>query len=86
MAKSTVIAAFLLAATMGGAVYGQDNGLVAPELNKPAAGQLLDRDYLAPTGATVPRPGVPQASGPTELDRKIQQEDNRIDNSICKGC
>jgi hypothetical protein len=30
MAKSTVIAAFLLAATMGGAVYGQDNSLVAP--------------------------------------------------------
>lgn len=70
-----------------GAAYGQDDhGLVAPELSKPAPGQLLDQDYLAPTGATVPRPGVPQASGPTSLDRKIEQEDNRIDNSICKGC
>ena len=86
MAKSTVIAAFLLAATAGVAAYGQDNRLVAPELNRPAPGQLLDQNYLTSTGATVPRPGVPQGSGPTPLDRKIQQEDNKIDNSICKGC
>jgi hypothetical protein len=86
MAKSIVIAAFLLAAAAGGAAYGQDNRLVAPELNKAAPGQLLDQDYLTSTGATVPRPGVPQASGPTELDRKIQAEDNKIDNSICSGC
>ena len=86
MAKSIVVAAFLLAATAGGAAYGQDNKLLAPELEKPAPGQLLDKDYLTSTGETVPRPGVPQASGPTPLDRKIQQEDNQIDNSICKGC
>ena len=86
MAKSMVIAAFLLAATAGGAAYGQDNGLVAPELSKPAPGHLLDQDYQTSTGETVPRPGVPQASGPTALDRKIQEEDNKIDNSICKGC
>jgi hypothetical protein len=86
MAKSIVIAAFLLAATGGVAAYGQDNKLVAPELAKPAPGQLLDKDYLTSTGETVPRPGVPQGSGPTALDRKIQQEDNQIDNSICKGC
>jgi hypothetical protein len=86
MAKSIVIAALLLAATSGVAAYGQDNKLVAPELAKPAPGQLLDKDYLTSTGATVPRPGVPQGSGPTPLDRKIQQEDNKLDNSICKGC
>jgi hypothetical protein len=86
MSKSTVIAAFLLAATAGVGAYGQDNKLLAPELAKPAPGQLLDKDYLTSTGETVPRPGVPQASGPTPLDRKIQQEDNQIDNSICKGC
>ena len=84
MAKLMVVAA-LLAVTVGFGAFAQDNGLVAPELNKPAPGQLLDKDYLAPTGATVPRPGVPQGSGPTALDRKIQQEDNKIDNSICKG-
>ena len=86
MAKLTVIAALLLGAIAGGAAYGQDNNLVAPELSKPTPGQLLDQDYQTSTGATVPRPGVPQGSGPTPLDRKIQQENNQIDNSICKGC
>jgi hypothetical protein len=84
--KFIVIAAFLLTAAAGVPAYGQDNSLVAPELGKPAPGHLLDQDYLAPTGATVPRPGVPQGSGETPLDRKIEQENNRIDNSICKGC
>jgi hypothetical protein len=86
MAKSMVIAALLFAAGASVSAYGQDNRLLAPELAKPAPGQLLDQDYLTSTGATVPRPGVPQASGPTALDRKIQEEDNKIDNSICKGC
>jgi hypothetical protein len=86
MAKLIVISTFLFSATVGFGAYGQDNGLVAPELSKPAPGHLLDQDYLAPTGATVPRPGVPQGSGPTALDRKIEQENNRLDNSICRGC
>jgi hypothetical protein len=86
MVKLTVVAAFLLAVTAGGAAYGQDNKLVAPELSNPTPGHLLDQDYTTSTGATVPQPGVPQGSGPTALDRKIQQEDNKIDNSICKGC
>jgi hypothetical protein len=85
MTKSMVVAA-LLAVAAGLPAYAQNNTLVAPELAKPAPGQLLDKDYLTSTGETVPRPGVPQASGPTPLDRKIQQEDNRLDNSICKGC
>jgi hypothetical protein len=63
-----------------------DSGFVAPELSKPTPGHLLDQDYLTSTGATVQRPGVPQASGPTPLDRSIEQQDNRIDNSICSGC
>ena len=87
MAKSIVIAMFLSAATAGVAAYGQDNSrLVAPELDKPAPGRLLNQDYLTSTGETVPRPGVPQGSGPTPLDRAIQQQNNRIDNSICNGC
>jgi hypothetical protein len=90
MAKRTwmaIIAAALASALAGAAqAQNQDNGLVAPELAKPAPGQLLDRDYLTGTGATVPHPGVPQASGPTPLDRAIQRQDNQIDNSICKGC
>lgn len=89
MAKLTLLAIIVaaLASALAGLAQAQNNGgLVAPELAKPAPGQLLDRDYLTGTGATVPRPGVPQASGPTPLDRSIQQQDNRIDNSICKDC
>jgi hypothetical protein len=87
MAKLTVIGIFLVAATAGVAAYGQnDNGLVAPELNRPTPGHLLNQDYLTSTGETVPRPGVPQGSGPTPLDRSIEQQNNRIDNSICQGC
>jgi hypothetical protein len=76
MAKLVVIAAFLLASSVGWTAYAQDNNLVAPERSKPTPGQLLDKDYTTSTGATVPNPGVPQGSGPTALDRKIQQEDN----------
>ena len=82
-----IVTAAFTASTAGIAAQAQDNGgLLAPELAKPTPGQLLDQDYLTGTGATVPRPGVPQASGPTPLDRSIQQQDNRIDNSICTGC
>ena len=89
MAKLKFIAVILLAATMAGAAaYAQDNGggLVAPEISKPTPGHLLDQDYLTSTGATVPRPGASQSGGPTPLDRAIQQQDNKIDNSICNGC
>jgi hypothetical protein len=89
MAKLTLIAIIVSALTSApaGIAQAQDNGgLVAPELAKPAPGQLLDQDYLTGTGATVPRPGVPQASGPTPLDRAIRRQNNRIDNSICADC
>jgi hypothetical protein len=61
-------------------------GYVAPELSKPAPGRLPDEDYLTSTGETVARPGVPQSSGETAFDRYIRQQNDRIDNSICKGC
>src|SRR5271155_708094 len=88
MVKLKYIAVFLAASMASVGAYGQDNGggLVAPEISKPAPGHLLDQDYLTSTGATVPRPGASQAAGPTPLDRAIQQQDNKIDNSICSAC
>jgi hypothetical protein len=69
------------------AAYGQSDGrYAAPELSKPAPGHLLDKDYLTSTGETVARPGVPQSSGETPFDRYMRQQNDRIDNSICKGC
>jgi hypothetical protein len=87
MAKLIIIAVFLVSATVGAPAFGQnDNRLVAPEIATPEPGHLAIQDYLTSTGATVPRPGVPQASGPTPLDHAIEQRDNQIDSSICKGC
>jgi hypothetical protein len=89
MLRSTFVAVFLIAASLGFAVHGQEtggSGSAAPGPGSAAPQQPLNKDHLAPTGVTMPRPGVPQASGPTELDRSIQQQDDRTDNSICKGC
>jgi len=88
MGKS-IFVAFILATPMAGAAaFAEDDGggYVAPELSKPTDGQLLNQDYLTGTGATVPRPGVSQSGGTTPLDRAIQQQDNKIDNSICSSC
>ncbi len=84
LAPIVIICAALIANVTANA--HNDDGYVAPELAKPTPGHLLDQDYLAPTGATVPRPGMSQSAGPTPLDREIRQENDRIDNSICKGC
>jgi hypothetical protein len=63
-----------------------EGGYLAPELSKPTRGQLLDEDYLTSTGETVARPGVPQSSGETPFDRYVRRQNDRIDNSICRGC
>jgi hypothetical protein len=87
MARFKFIAVILAALTAGVTAYAQnDNGYVAPELSRPTPGHLLDQDYLTSTGQTVPRPGVPQASGDTPLDREMRQQNDGIDNSICTGC
>ena len=36
-----------------------------------AAGEPLNSDHLAPTGKTLPDPGVPQASGTMDFDCEI---------------
>ncbi len=62
-----------------------DGCAVAPE-PEPAPGQPLNRSHITSTGQTVPRPGLPQSSGVSPLDRSMQRQDDQIDNSICKGC
>jgi hypothetical protein len=87
LALTTLIFTGLMAPVGAIAQSGQnDGGLVAPELSKPTPGHLLNQDYLTPTGETVPRPGVPQSSGPTPEDRSMQHQDNQIDKSICSNC
>jgi hypothetical protein len=87
MLKLLLIVIIFIAPLSAVAADGQsDGGYVAPELSKPAAGHLLDENYLTSTGQTVARPGMPQSSGETRFDRYIEQQDDRTDNSICKGC
>jgi hypothetical protein len=89
MLRSTSVAAVLIAMSLGLPAYGQENGGNGAELPAPsgnAPGQPLNKDHLAPTGKTLPHPGLPQADGMTELDRSIQRQDDRTDESICKGC
>jgi len=87
MIRSTSAAMFLVAVSLGFAARAQEtggNGSAVPSGN--AAGQPLNSDHLAPSGKTLPNPGVPQASGTTDFDREVQKQDERTQESICKGC
>ena len=48
--------------------------------------RLIRDPYITRSGATVDRPGEPQGSAPTALDRSIGRQDDKIDGSLCKGC
>jgi hypothetical protein len=50
------------------------------------AARLLNENYLTSTGETVPHPGVSQGAATTDLDRRIRQRNDRIDQSICSNC
>ena len=81
MIRSTSLAIFLIAMSPGPAAYGQETGgnrSVVPSPSGAAPGQPLNSDHLAPTGKTLPNPGVPQASGTTEFDRSIQKRDDKL--------
>jgi hypothetical protein len=86
MRRLALIVIFTALTAGVGANAQSDGGYVAPELSRPTPGHLVNQDYLTSTGATVPRPGVPQSSGTTRLDRAIREQNDRIDNSICAGC
>lgn len=63
-------------------LFAQDDG---QESQRESAGLLRENNITA-TGATVPHPGVSQSAGPTPLDHAIERQNDKIDNSICKGC
>ena len=89
MVRSTSVAVFLVAMSLGLAAQAQEtggNGSVVPTPSGNARGEPLNSDHLAPTGKTLPHPGVPQASGTTDFDREVQKQDERTEDSICKGC
>jgi hypothetical protein len=79
---------FLLTVAMAGIPASAQSGSSEGDGSErtPTPGRLLNQDYLTPTGETVPRPGVPQASGPTPLDRQIRNLDDHVEHSICSNC
>ena len=66
MIKSTSVAMFLVAVSLGFAAQAQEtggNGSLAPAPPGDAAGQPLTSNHLAPTGKTLPNPGVSPGLG-----------------------
>jgi hypothetical protein len=47
---------------------------------------LLNEKFLTPTGETVAHPGESQGAPTTALDRWIEEQNNRIDQTICSNC
>ena len=47
---------------------------------------LLNRPYLTSTGQVVPKPGALKDLPQTPPDRKAQQKEDAILNSICSNC
>jgi hypothetical protein len=89
MIRSTSVAAFLISMSVGLAAHGQEAGVkrsAVPTSPGATSGQPAIAGHLAPTGKTLPHPGVPQASGTTDFDRSVQRQDDRIQESICEGC
>lgn len=87
MFKSTCMIVFLGACLGITAAQAQtrDSGAGGPTA-MPGPSGLSNAKNLTATGATVPRPGVPQGAGTTSLDRGLYRQDNRIMQSICVNC
>ena len=78
-----LLAAGLVVAT-GSASYSQESR--APSDSTQGGGPGVRAGHITGTGETVPNPGASQGAGTTSMDKGIQDRDNKIDSSICKGC
>jgi hypothetical protein len=75
----------LLCATVTGITVVQAQTGAGPAPGHKAA-RLLNENYLTSTGETVAHPGASQGAATTGLDRRIEQQNNRVDQSICSNC
>ena len=93
MVKPSIVAAALaallvMAHGIGCAAFAQG----APPPDVPSrdlpsnGGAGVRTGNITSTGATVPNPGASQSGGTTSMDLGIQQQDSKIESSICKGC
>ena len=73
----------LVAIVSSGAALAQD--LPAQDLPE-NGGAGVRTGHITSTGRTVPNPGASQSAGTTPMDKGVEQEDTKIQSSICKGC
>lgn len=86
MGKSN-LTAIMFMAMMSAAAYAQTSAPApADGSREPRTINLINRNYLTPTGETVPHPGASQGPGVTPLDRAIQQRDDKVQRGICSNC
>ncbi len=87
MLKLLTFALLFMVASGTFAVQAQTTGSdTADAASRHKATRLLNENYLTSTGATVDRPGESQGAPATNLDRRIERENNRLDQSICSNC
>lgn len=75
----------LLCASVTGITVVQAHTGTGPAPRQKAKGLLIE-NYLTSTGETVAHPGASQGAAITDLDRRIRQRNDRIDQSICSNC
>jgi hypothetical protein len=52
----------------------------------PPRGQLINRTHIAPTGETVPNPGLSQIGPESAQEKAAQRRSQRDTHSICSNC
>ncbi len=83
MMKPLFVALLCATATGITVVQAQTRSGPAP---RPRATRLLNENYLTATGETVARPGASQGVATTDLDRRIEELNDRVSQSICSNC
>ncbi len=87
MLKLLTFALLFMVASGTFAVQAQTTGSdTADAASRHKATRLLNENYLTSTGETVAHPGASQGAATTDLDRRIEQQNNRANQSICSNC
>lgn len=87
MIKRLLLGLLITIATGASAVQAQSGGSDNSGADsRPGAKGLLNERNLTSTGETVPHPGASQGAPTSDLDRRIEQENDKLDQSICSNC
>ncbi len=82
-AAKLVIALVIGLETPALGVSAQENLLAQAD---PPRGQLINRTHIAPTGETVPNPGLSQIGPESAQEKAAQRRSQQDTHSICSNC